>query len=70
MGAANEVVGVEETTSKRDKQEDLQGSGSQKKHKKHKKHKSKKKRRNREKDKESSSESGTELDRGTNHQPR
>ncbi|XP_027141865.1 protein SON isoform X3 [Larimichthys crocea] len=70
VGAANEVVGVEETTSKRDKQEDLQGSGSQKKHKKHKKHKSKKKRRNREKDKESSSESGTELDRGTNHQPR
>ncbi|TKS74087.1 Protein SON [Collichthys lucidus] len=71
VGAANEVVGVEETTSKRDKQEDLQGNGSQKrKHKKHKKHKSKKKRRNRDKDKESSSESGTELDRGTNHQPR
>ncbi|KAG8004755.1 Protein SON, partial [Nibea albiflora] len=70
VGAANEVVGVEETRRRQtrgDKQEDLQGSGSQKKHKKHKKHKSKKKRRNREK--ESSSESGTEMEGVTNHQP-
>ncbi|KAM9334088.1 protein SON-like [Symphorus nematophorus] len=71
VGAGNEMVGAEEATSKRDKQEDLRGSGSQKKHKKHKKHKSKKKKRNREKEeKESCSESGAEFEEGTKHQPR
>ncbi|XP_037618171.1 protein SON isoform X1 [Sebastes umbrosus] len=66
VGAGIEMVGAEKAASERDTQEDLRGSGSQKKHKKHKKHKSKKKRRNREK--ESSSESGAEG--GTKHQPR
>lgn len=68
VAAGSQVVGAEEATSKRDKQEDLRGSGSQKKHKKHKKHKSKKKRRNQEK--ESCSESGAELVAGTKRQPR
>ncbi|XP_051799261.1 protein SON [Acanthochromis polyacanthus] len=49
-----------------DKHEDFRGS--QKKHKKHKKHKSKKKKRNR--DKESSCESGAEVERGSKRQSR
>ncbi|XP_049426466.1 protein SON isoform X2 [Epinephelus fuscoguttatus] len=67
-GDSIDKVGADKAASDRDKQEDLRGSGSQKKHKKRKKHKSKKKRRNREK--ESSSESGAELDGGAKHQPR
>lgn len=71
VGAGAEMAGAEKATSERDKQEDLRGCGSQKKHKKHKKHKSKKKKRNREKEeKESSSESGAELEGGTKHRPR
>ncbi|XP_008278015.1 protein SON [Stegastes partitus] len=64
--AAGEMDSAEKSTS--DKHEDFRSSGSQKKHKKHKKHKSKKKKRNR--DKESSSESGAEVDRGSRHQTR
>ena len=71
MGADSKMDGAEKTTSEREKQDDLRGSGSQKKHKKHKKHKSKKKRRNREKEeKESSSESVAELEGGAKHHPR
>ncbi|KAI3366246.1 hypothetical protein L3Q82_009719 [Scortum barcoo] len=66
VGAGGEVVASESAATERDKQEDSRGS--QKKHKKHKKHKSKKKKRNREK--ESSSESGAELEGGTRHQTR
>ncbi|XP_031158258.1 protein SON isoform X2 [Sander lucioperca] len=71
-GNGVEMVGAEKATSEVDKQDDLRGSGSQKKQKKHKKHKSKKKRRNREKEEEkkSSSESGAELEGGTKQQPR
>lgn len=66
-----EMVAAEKATSERDNQEDLRGSGSQKKHKKHKKHKSKKKKRNRDKEeKESSSESGAEVEGGSKHQSR
>ncbi|XP_058479052.1 protein SON isoform X1 [Solea solea] len=68
-GAASETVRDEIAPSDREKQEDVRRSGSQKKHKKHKKHKSKKKKRNRENEKESSSESGAELE-GTKHQTR
>ncbi|XP_042260908.1 protein SON isoform X1 [Thunnus maccoyii] len=68
VGACSETVTAEKTISERDKQGDFRCTGSQKKHKKHKKHKSKKKKRNQEK--ESSSESGAELDTGTKHQPR
>ncbi|XP_075950452.1 SON DNA and RNA binding protein b isoform X1 [Anarhichas minor] len=68
VGDGIEMVETEKATSERKKQEDLRASGSQKKHRKHKKHKSKKKRRNREK--ESSSESGPELEGGAKHQPR
>lgn len=64
VGAVIELVGADEVTSERNKQEDLKGSGSLKKHKKHKKHKSKKRRRNREK------EISSESERGTKHQPR
>lgn len=71
VGACSEMVGAEKATPERDKQEDIRGSGSQRKHKKHKKHKSKKKRRNREKEeKESSTESWAELEGGTKHHPR
>lgn len=55
-----------ETTSEREKQEDLT-TVSQKKHKKHKKHKSKKKKkRNRDREKEISSV----FQKGTHHQLR
>ncbi|KAM7365498.1 hypothetical protein PAMP_016418 [Pampus punctatissimus] len=68
VGACSETAPAEKNTSEKDRQEDFRCTSSQKKHKKHKKHKSKKKKRNREK--ESSSESGAELDAGTKHQPR
>ncbi|XP_074520771.1 uncharacterized protein sonb isoform X2 [Halichoeres trimaculatus] len=67
--AAEEVVNprekaiTEKAAPEPEKEEDPRGSSSHKKHKKHKKHKSKKKKRNREK--ESSSESGAELEEGT-----
>ncbi|KAM7375423.1 hypothetical protein PAMA_014498 [Pampus argenteus] len=68
VDACSETAPAEKNASERDRQEDFRCTSSQKKHKKHKKHKSKKKKRNREK--ESSSESGAELDAGTKHQPR
>ncbi|KAL6115592.1 son [Pungitius sinensis] len=67
-GDVIKMVEAEKGPSDRNKHEELKDSGTQKKHRKHKKHKSKKKRRNREK--ESSSESGAELEEETKHQPR
>ncbi|KAK5847955.1 hypothetical protein PBY51_017043 [Eleginops maclovinus] len=69
VGDGTEQFGTEQSSSERDKQDNVRCGGSPKKHKKHKKHKSKKKRRNREKE-ESSSESGPEEDGGTKLQPR
>uniref|UniRef100_UPI0037E71623 protein SON isoform X2 n=1 Tax=Semicossyphus pulcher TaxID=241346 RepID=UPI0037E71623 len=69
VAAGSETVVAEKAPLVRDKEEDVRGSGSHhKKHKKHKKHKSKKKKRNR--DKESSSESGAELEGGSKHHSR
>ncbi|XP_029924499.1 protein SON isoform X3 [Myripristis murdjan] len=69
--SGSDNIRVLKAVSEREKQEEVGGSSSQKKHKKHKKHKSKKKKRKRGKEeKESSSESGPESEGGTQHQPR
>ncbi|XP_047432368.1 protein SON isoform X2 [Mugil cephalus] len=70
VGGASEMDGAEKNISEREKcDDDFRRGGSQKKHKKHKKHKSKRKRRNRDR-KESSTESGSELEKGTKRHPR